>query len=204
LTRIRGLYNVPPTDNPASSRREHGKSVRIDTSLTQYQHGSSGSPVTSPHERTLRPTRPLEAESFSETNGPWDQIRPAIDHVYDKLDEYFPGHDLDKEVIDASFGAPSPTAIEPAPINEAERAARKHKKKSIRVLAREKRDILKRQSMMESPSTAKVRRRSTRMWGSKVEEVQANDTLDSHPVPSLTTAKSASMSLFAKSPLSLY
>jgi len=125
----------------------------------------------------LKPTRPRGSGSFSETDNPWDQIRPAVEHVYDKLDKYFPGCDLDRPLID-SLSAPSPTMAEPPPIpmEEAERVqVRRNKKKSIRILARDRQDFIKRQSMMESPSAAKMRRRSTKLWDSRLQEVFAGD-----------------------------
>jgi len=45
--------------------------------------------------------------------------RPPLEDVYDHLEEFFPNHDLDKPVIEASSGETSPTAVEHTAIPQA-------------------------------------------------------------------------------------
>ncbi len=72
------------------------------------------------------PGRGRSSGSFSsQEDERWENIRPRIEDVYDHLDRFFPGHDLDKPVIDSSGGT-SPVVQE---VSEppAERALR-HKR----------------------------------------------------------------------------
>ena len=58
-------------------------------------------------------------------------LRPLPELMYERLEEYFPQHDLDRPVIDAPSGGKSPKITEaPAPITRAFRH-----RKSIRVVA---------------------------------------------------------------------
>ncbi|KZS96120.1 kinase-like protein [Sistotremastrum niveocremeum HHB9708] len=109
--------------------------------------------------------------------------RPQPEIVYDRLEKFFPDHDLDKPVIDAPSGGSSPTAYDnAATLGENDRAHLKAKhKKSIRVVASQRKKALVRQSQMETPSATALRRRSTKMWGSKVEEVIASHGSDGLP-----------------------
>jgi hypothetical protein len=110
---------------------------------------NSTSTSISPQEPTMKPNRSQGSGSFGEAVGPRDQIRPAIENVYDSLDDYFLGHDLDKPLsIETSF-APSP-AIPPPP-------------------------FIPRQTMMESSSAGKLRRRGTKLWDNRVQQVLASD-----------------------------
>ncbi|KDQ63487.1 hypothetical protein JAAARDRAFT_53694 [Jaapia argillacea MUCL 33604] len=103
-------------------------------------------------------------------------VRPPPEDVYERLEEFFPGHDLDKPVIEASSGGTSPTStdypIPPLPTIEAPEKRFKHKK-SIRVVAAEHKKKIDRTSRMEAAlSNSNVRRhRSTKLWDSKTEEV---------------------------------
>ena len=96
--------------------------------------------------------------------------RPPPEDVYERLEEYFPEHDLDKPVIEAPSGGTSPTATEapaaaPAP-------QRFRHKKSIRVVAAEHKRQLDRTSRGDDSTAAQMaRKRNTKMWGGKLEEV---------------------------------
>ncbi|KAG6862396.1 hypothetical protein C0995_011836 [Termitomyces sp. Mi166 len=104
--------------------------------------------------------------------------RPPPEDVYERLEEFFPEHDLDKPVIEASSGGTSPTAMEPAipvpptpPPPEREKA-RTRNKKSIRIVAEEHKRLIDRSSRGDAASYSNVfRKRSTKLWGSKLEEV---------------------------------
>ena len=97
-------------------------------------------------------------------------FRPVVEEMYDRLGDFFPEHDLDEPVIEASSGGTSPTSPEPAQPFPAP-DMRKHKK-SIRAIANEYKRELDRASGVTSMNSANVlRKRSTKLWGSKVEEV---------------------------------
>lgn len=121
-----------------------------------------------PHQGSQRSS--TFADKEEETWAP----RPPAEDVYDRLEEYFPGHDLDMPVIDASSGATSPTALQhhiPPPVPEKDRGERGaiKAKKSIRVVAAEHKRRIDRTSLADQGSVS--RKRSTRLWGSKLEEV---------------------------------
>ena len=101
-----------------------------------------------------------------------EDFRPPAEEMYERLGDFFPEHDLDEPVIEASSGGTSPTsaeAIQPLPTPD----RRKHKK-SIRVVANEHKRKLDRTSRITSVNNANMlRKRSTKLWGSKVEEVTA-------------------------------
>ncbi|KAF9646117.1 kinase-like protein [Thelephora ganbajun] len=101
-----------------------------------------------------------------------EDFRPPAEEMYERLGDFFPGHDLDEPVIEASSGGTSPTSAEAAqPFPTPDR--RKHKK-SIRVVANEHKRKLDRTSRITSANNANMlRKRSTKLWGSKVEEVTA-------------------------------
>ncbi|KAF6766134.1 STE/STE11 protein kinase [Ephemerocybe angulata] len=123
-------------------------------------------------------------------DGDWAP-RPLPEDVYDRLEDFFPEHDLDKPVIEANSGGNSPTNPEPvaplpAPPPTASSAAlaqmQQHEKgprfrstkKSIRLVAEEhKRKINDRSSRADLTynHNAALRKRNTKMWGSKLEEV---------------------------------
>jgi len=102
--------------------------------------------------------------------------RPPPEDVYERLEEFFPEHDLDKPVIEAHSGGTSPTATEPAVVPVAPiPAVEKHRhrgKKSIRIVAEEHKKLIDRTSRGDPKSYSNImRKRSTKLWGSKLEEV---------------------------------
>ena len=101
--------------------------------------------------------------------------RPPPEAVLDRIEDYFKDHDLDRPVIEMPSGGTSPTTTE-NPILVPHRS--KHKK-SIRVVAAE---LKKRASRMESSVPAVLRKRNTKLWGSKVEEVTTEAEVP--PLPS--------------------
>ncbi|KAL6310140.1 kinase-like domain-containing protein [Sparassis latifolia] len=104
--------------------------------------------------------------------------RPPPEDVYERLEEYFPEHDLDKPVIETPSGGTSPTTAEnpvPAP-------GRFRHKKSIRVVAEEHKKRIDRTSRLESSSvTAVLRKRNTKLWGSRLEEVTTEQARSAMP-----------------------
>ncbi|KAJ3734750.1 hypothetical protein DFJ43DRAFT_100120 [Lentinula guzmanii] len=148
----------------------------------------------------------------------WWAPRPPPEDMYEKLDQYFPEHDLDKPVIEAASGGASPTnttadiglgpGVPPVPPIPPEKdlphfvrdgrardrektsgerdRSRIRAKKSIRIVAQEHKKKIDRTSMasyLAPPSDVDtvsqnyshaanvLRKRSTKLWGSKLEEV---------------------------------
>ncbi|KAJ3987680.1 MAP kinase [Lentinula detonsa] len=124
----------------------------------------------------------------------WWAPRPPPEDMYEKLDQYFPEHDLDKPVIEAASGGASPTnttadiGLGPGvPPTSGERdRSRIRAKKSIRIVAQEHKKKIDRTSMASylappsdvdtvsqnhSHAANMLRKRSTKLWGSKLEEV---------------------------------
>ncbi|KAH7340421.1 kinase-like protein [Rhizoctonia solani] len=107
-------------------------------------------------------------------------MRPQAEEVYEKLDQFFPNHDLDKPVIDAPSGGTSPVTTEAPPTAGPVApliggpGVRRHKK-SIRVVAAERKKMLEHSATLQPstmiPVSNILRKRSTKMWGGRVEEV---------------------------------
>ncbi|KAI0931861.1 hypothetical protein AcW2_000643 [Taiwanofungus camphoratus] len=133
---------------------------------------------TSRRQPTSAPSKNVQDQRTSRFDNNFDYTwapRPPPEDVYEKLEEYFPEHDLDRPLIDAPSGGNSPTSAE-HPVAMPMRF--KHKK-SIRVVAAEH----KNRSRNESSSVANaLRKRNTKLWGSRLEEVtteQAKSELSS-------------------------
>ncbi|KAF8527883.1 kinase-like protein [Hysterangium stoloniferum] len=93
-------------------------------------------------------------------------FRPVPEDMFERLEDFFPDHDLDKPVIDATpSGGSSPTQVEPHPPPAFPPPSRSKHKKSIRAAAHE------RASKIGSSAQNMLRKRSTKLWGSRVEEV---------------------------------
>ncbi|KAF5385509.1 hypothetical protein D9757_005360 [Collybiopsis confluens] len=215
--------SVPSASTSTANLNVHATSGLPPTSgaVAPYRLSSggagegSGSSVSRGKSRARRST--FLAASDSEG---WWAPRPLPEDMYEKLDQYFPEHDLDKPVIEATSGGTSPTAaiidvslghsVPPVPQippekdiphyirsgvsrerssekSERERS-RIRAKKSIRIVAQEHKKRIDRTSVVGASSinghsdvdtmssssshTANMlRKRSTKLWGSKLEEV---------------------------------
>ena len=105
--------------------------------------------------------------------------RPPPEEVFERLQDYFPEHDVDEPVIEAASGGTSPTSAEPDVVPQAERRF-KHKK-SIRVVAAEHKRRVDRTSRAEaSANNVTLRKRNTKLWGSRLEEVTTDHAQDHH------------------------
>ncbi|KAI9512820.1 kinase-like protein [Russula earlei] len=151
-----------------------------------------------PHWGVRTPTRPNHRDQ-SKSEGTFQDSswasRPNPEEVLDRLEVFFPDHDLDKPVIEASSGGTSPTAAEypPAPLTYNGKSVdkRSRHKKSIRVVAEEHNLRQDRTSRMQSSSAANVfRKRSTKLWDSRVEEVMPGQITSG--MPSIPDSPSAS------------
>ncbi|KAH7928543.1 Pkinase-domain-containing protein [Leucogyrophana mollusca] len=140
-----------------------------------------------PRPRPQRPRTPKNSHKSTTFEDSTWAPRPPPEDVYDRLQDFFPEHDLDKPVIEANSGGTSPTAVEP--VYGAPSAFDKDRilmkgKKSIRYVAEEHKKRIDRTSRASASSYSNVlRKRSTKLWGSRVEEV-----LTSQSRPSLSRA----------------
>ncbi|KAJ2927195.1 hypothetical protein H1R20_g9910, partial [Candolleomyces eurysporus] len=141
------------------------------------------------------------ASTFADdrNNSHWTP-RPPPEDVYERLEDFFPEHDLDKPVIEANSGGNSPTNPEPvqplppppsatpaamATQIQQERARLRNTKKSIRIVAEEhKRRISDRSSKVDiayNNNNAMLRKRNTKLWGSRLEEVDTTQMKGTPP-----------------------
>ena len=186
---------------PQSDRRKSLPRLVVDSRTPQVQPQKSSGPAPLPQVPTFmppeyppaarrppkQPTKPpssLNVHANNRTSVFNEDFRPPAEEMYERLGDFFPGHDLDEPVIEASSGGTSPTsaeAVQPFPTPD----RRKHKK-SIRVVANEHKRKLDRTSRVPSASNANmIRKRSTKFWGSKVEEVTAEQV--KNPSSALST-----------------
>ena len=121
-----------------------------------------------------------------EADSEW-AFRPPIETVLENLDEYFPEHDLDQPIVDANTPPTpmrSPANSSPARKDAvASETARQgavtalRNKKSIRKVAQDRKRNLQMQRMSTNveeaavPDPSLLRRKSTKLWGNRVEEV---------------------------------
>ena len=116
----------------------------------------------------------LRASTFANMSDATWAPRPLAEDVYDRLEDFFPEHDLDKPVIEAGSGSTSPTVADPPsalvqpthPPESPEKKGGIRARKSIRYVAQ---DFKKR--IDRKPSAFANIKRNTKLWGSKVEEV---------------------------------
>ena len=154
--------SVPTTANPISS-----SSVTASPSSTSRPLDAVPSSAVSRDGETGAGVR---ASTFKDVS--WAP-RPPPEDVYDRLEEFFPGHDLDKPVIEAFSGGTSPTAADYTivPATPANDKSRVKGKKSIRIVAEEHKKRIDRTSRADASFTSVLRKRSTKLWGSRLEEV---------------------------------
>ncbi|PPQ62767.1 hypothetical protein CVT24_000461 [Panaeolus cyanescens] len=195
-----GTWFVPPSRPELkvqieSAPSESGTSkAQNGTSSTYRPNGPSANASSSTRQPTSNTGASREIVDDNETDtGSW-ALRPLPENIYDHLEKFFPKTDLDKPVIEATSGDTSPVAAEtstvahlPPPIVEsssissADERSRIKAKKSIRIVAQEHKKKIDRTSKMEVNSVASsnpglnannmLRKRNTKLWGSKVEEV---------------------------------
>jgi len=167
-----------------SDRRKSLPRLVVDPGAPQHQQQKSSGPTPLPQVPSFmppeypppsrRPPKPptKPPSSINRISVFNEDFRPPAEEMYERLGDFFPEHDLDEPVIEASSGGTSPTSAEaaqPFPVPD----RRKHKK-SIRVVANEHKRKLDRTSRITSANNANMlRKRSTKLWGSKVEEVTA-------------------------------
>lgn len=145
-------------------------------------------------DKGLKADRGNRDSQFIRTSNVTWAFRPPAEEMYERLEEYFPDHDLDQPVIETTSGGSSPTAAEPAaPAFQGSSADKDRKfkhKKSIRVAANEYKRKFEHTSRSDSSSMSSsiLRKRSTKLWGSKVEEVTTSHVPNVPALPESPTA----------------
>jgi len=189
-----GTWKKPPTTEtprPKSILRGPPLKVQIENSTSVRTVMAAGPEVpTPPSQRSASPStltqnivKPKSGSTFTDARDETWAPRPPPEDVYERLGDFFPEHDLDKPVIEASSGDTSPTTAEypavPVPLVVTPDKSRAKGKKSIRIVAEEHKKRIDRNS---SAYASVLRKRSTKLWGSKLEEVttvQAKTSLGS-------------------------
>lgn len=142
-------------------------------------------PQVQPPSRNMRTPRNGQKSSTPEEST-WAH-RPAPEDVFERLEDFFHDHDLDRPVIEANSGGTSPTATEHPygiPLEDRERITCVRGKKSIRIVAEEHKKRIDRTSRAESAyNTNVLRKRSTKLWGSRLEEVTTSQKKPTHTKP---------------------
>lgn len=131
-------------------------------------------------------------------------FRPPPEIVVKQLSKFFPKVNLDTEVIEAVSSAnDNATPAAAAAPSSASASSKLQYRKSIRRVAEERQRILEKPSALSSlasvpePEAGKVsivRKRSTKMWGSKVEEVKPGQLKAQIPVAVLEVPEEGSSS----------
>ena len=183
----RSSEQIPPSPSTPKSRRRPVSSSSSEDSDETDDGGTLWEKGSKP---SLTPLR---------TNFKGDDawlVRPTPEVVYDCLEAFFPGHNLDEPMIDAGSGSSSPTAVEPSSAFPPNQPMRDNKhRKSIRGIADERKNKLKQMlkssfsTKADSKAQAGLRRRSTKLWGSRVEELPMHaQAEDIPPVPELPSS----------------
>ncbi|KAI8079983.1 kinase-like domain-containing protein [Halteromyces radiatus] len=184
-----GLWAVPPRLSPSNSSstsssvhdssNTNAKST-IPTSSQQLkpQGLSTSSPSVSNALRTPQSSSengsPISSsQDLTDTEEDNWAERPSIERLYRDIDKYLPGHDLDKEIM-----------------LEGEHATTTRHKKSIRVVAKEAHRNW-RQAVNVIRVNNILRRRSTKMWGHKVQQVKPGMALANEKEDNTTTLHDA-------------
>lgn len=195
--------------NPPKS--QHDISPTINTSgsmISRSPYGSAGIPPnfpppnfpppppppiqTSNRRKTDKSGRSNRDSQFIKAGESTWAPRPPPEEITERLDSFFPNHDLDEPLIDSSSGGSSPTAAEP-PVrgfqgSSADKEKKFRHKKSIRVVAAEGKKKIDRSSKSDSSTVSTMlRRRNTKLWGSKLEEVTNFPLPNVPPVPESPT-----------------
>ncbi|KAJ7783696.1 MAP kinase [Mycena maculata] len=198
-----GTWQKPPTaERPKSILRGPPLTVKIENNTDglkpaaglSTQHTTFATPTPpargpTPPAPPPKPRKDVRASTFTVREENTWAPRPPPEDVYERLEDFFPEHDLDKPVIEAISGGTSPTGtsggadhplVTAPPVPPPERdKSRVRGKKSIRLVAQERKKFIDRTSRGGDALTAIQRKRSTKLWGSKVEEVDTSNLPES-------------------------
>jgi hypothetical protein len=170
----------PATPQPPSRSSSSPRTATVEPSSASSRKSDTNRlrPYNA-HSSSSSSSQITRRNSFARRDDNW-AFRPPVEQVYENLEEFFPNHDLDKPIIDATPGSSGSPSISPG--NETSLSAkgtspqRFRHKKSIRIVAQDRKRLLQkseRKAEMGSSggSTGLLRRKSTKMWGNRVEEV---------------------------------
>jgi mitogen-activated protein kinase kinase kinase len=194
------IESAEPRSSPASGEKSTGSTMTLmaSSAFPGSKVNSNGSTKIGGLTEMLMKQKENEAERKVESEQEREKVkatsptiaddedgwamRPPPEAVYERLERYFGNHDLDKPVIEATSGGTSPTSTEPvAPpqvipsSHDKEREKDKIKmraKKSIRYVAEDAKRRIDRTSKADPTySTSYLKKRSTKFWGGRLEEV---------------------------------
>ncbi|KAH7104288.1 Pkinase-domain-containing protein [Auriculariales sp. MPI-PUGE-AT-0066] len=178
----------PQRDRPHITVSINDQETSLSPLMSAGAGATSGSPGSAPGRKANRMSMFEGRENFT-----WN-VRPEPNEMYDNLQKFFPGVDLDKPLVEMPSGASSPIESPGGQQQQAEQAQqdkeraerRARHKKSIRIVANERRKFLDRTSKMMAGAPpavqqAAVSKRSTKLWDIKVEEVTPNTAAAESP-----------------------
>jgi mitogen-activated protein kinase kinase kinase len=178
-----GTWIVPPGAKPKTPRPQLNVQIEDHSPLTSTR-ASNRSELT--QNTTLfrrdalsskQPQRRPQSIFVDDDDDSWAP-RPPPENIYDHLEKFFPTHDLDKPVIDTTPGDTSPVSTEtaaalppPMPVNDEKSKMRS--KKSIRIVVQDFKKKYDNRTSKADTSYDKnmLRKRNTKLWGSRLEEV---------------------------------
>lgn len=165
--------------HPTDDRQPDSASSATDSDL------SAAISAAGLHDGISKGLRVQRTKSFARTKDQWNE-RPNPELVYDHLEEFFPKIDLDRPVLPAApaqlsvIDATSPRTESPEPLVHGLPSVAKAKsqfnraenRKSIRIVAEDRKRHLSRIAPAVNPTaTSLERKRSSSMWGHKTIEV---------------------------------
>lgn len=180
LTKINGSYGTL-----VISEREHKK--EIGGEREKEKEGQVEKQLEREWQKERERERSTTTTTFADDQDGW-AMRPPPEDVYARLEVYFRNHDLDKPVIEATSGGTSPTNTEPVPPAQitptnSDREREKSKiraKKSIRYVAEDAKRRIDRTSKVDATyASSLLRKRNTKFWGGKLEEVTTHQAKSS-------------------------
>ncbi|KAA1120207.1 hypothetical protein PGT21_037264 [Puccinia graminis f. sp. tritici] len=217
-------FKVPRIEKESASEKPIENSVGSSSSTLKGQTLTNNGNLNVSSSADQRDSRRI---SF--TGDDW-AVRPPIDAVYENLEDFFPHHDLDKPIdigVDPpdlnspsspATGGLSPAAVVPTMTPTAHSASSiarlKGRTRSIRVVAQEKKKLLRRTEdkaraasqklgtadrlalresgvEIDGRGAALLRRKSTKLWGAKIQEVVPGDQVSIPPINEATMGDDA-------------
>ncbi|KAG2350273.1 kinase-like protein [Suillus weaverae] len=115
-----------------------------------------------------RPLRPTNRDKSSTSEEHTWAHRPPPEDVYDRLEEFFPEHDLDKLGIEDSRGIPN--------IVDRDKALVQPQKSVRNIVAEEHKKRIDRGNSRDDPSANTIvwQKKNMKVWGSRIEEVDTS------------------------------
>jgi hypothetical protein len=189
--------DAPPTPQAPSRSSSSPRTVTIDSAASSRKSDPARLRPSNP--QNSLGNSPINRRGSFARRDDW-AFRPPVEQVYENLEEFFPNHDLDKPIIDTTPGGggagssagggssgggnspslSSPNNELPVPLKDTNVSPQRFRhKKSIRLVAQDRKRLLQKSerraetggSGASAGSGGLLRRKSTKMWGNRVEEV---------------------------------